>query len=596
MKFIYCLVLLAFVSLSAKDRYEVDMVAIEYVDHHPELSTANDLRRVNVTFGMTPSGFKQPHSALPQQTLAIDQIGMDGPVWLYRDALVAIGQALVKDFNRRGIYGVTVTVDPLQINREGEDLRAPGHKGITFLIYISKIQSIRTVQEGNIDQKRHEHIKRYAPATESDLLYSEEIEEYIFYLNRHPNRRVDLEIGTASVPGMASVDIVISEDKPWRIYGNVSNTGPDTIENWQQIFGFVNTQLTHFDDTLLLDYATDSFNQYNSVILSYTRPFASARRVRWGLSGTYRRFDAAQLGFSGRAFRGDFWEAQYGVDWNIYQKRDFFADLLVNAQYNYISVDNRLNEIKGHEDFVIPQIGLRFSRLRLTSSLFLETTWEAPINGITGVKQRNLDRLGRADVDKWWSVWSGMASASTYLEALFQKPNYQRLAHEVFTYLTWQSSFNARLIPEYENVIGGLYSVRGYPTATFAGDSTITATAEYRLHIAQLFGPHPTSRPLKIFGKPFRVTPQYPGGRADWDFIVRLFCDVGAVSVKQSNHAAQDPQGTLVGMGIGGEFIFRRNLFIRGDFAWALKDANNPTVENISAGNFEPYFSATVMY
>ena len=145
-------------------------------------------------------------------------------------------------------------------------------------------------------------------------------------------------------------------------------------------------------------------------------------------------------------------------------------------------------------------------------------------------------------------------------------------------------------------MIGGLYSVRGYPTATFAGDSTFTATAEYRLHIAQLFGPRPESRSVKVFGKPFRVTPQYPGGRTDWDFIVRLFFDVGAVSVQQSNHAARDPQGMLMGTGIGGEFIFRQNLFIRGDFAWALKDAHNPTVENISAGNFEPYFSATVMY
>lgn len=212
----------------------------------------------------------------------------------------------------------------------------------------------------------------------------------------------------------------------------------------------------------------------------------------------------------------------------------------------------------------------------------------SPINGITGVKRSNINRLGRLDVDKSWSVWDGTAFGSVVLQN----------AHELFALISWQYAFGNRLIPEYESVVGGLYSVRGYPTAVLAGDSTLTSTFEYRLRVPQLLTVRPEPSRTKFFGKPFRTSPQYPGGPTDWDFIVRLFFDVGGVSVNQSDNAIvpRDPSGTLLGSGFGAELRFWQNIFIRGDFAWALKTVRNPTVEKIEAGNFAPYFSLTVMY
>ncbi len=574
----------------AEERYSVSLITMQYATENAQLPQIAALKNLEVSLGVTSSGYVAAAGSKRTVTMPIGQIGMNGLNYFYRSGLVAISDRIVQYFHSQGIQGVRVTVDPRQISREGKDLRAPGNTMLTYMIYTAHVGQVRTVAGDQVNCKKHAHIKKHAPISENDVLQTASVEDYVFYLNRHPNRRVDLEMGAFGSPGLAGVDFVVSEEKPWRIYGSVANTGPETIEQWQQVFGYVNTQLTGFDDIFILDYATDSFNDYYSVVLSYDRPFASFRRLRWNIEGAYRQFDSAQLGFGNKRFRGDFWEADFGLLWNFYQKRDFFADAFLNLQYNYISVDNQLVDIKGHEDFFIPEVGLRLSRLRPTSTLFLETEWQGPINGITDVKESNINRLGRLGVDKNWSIWTGTSYGSYFAD--------ERLVNELYGYMQWQYAFNNRLIPEYESVLGGLYSVRGYPTATIAGDSTITATAEYRLHLVQLL--RPRSQPLRrrVLGRPFYVAPQYTGGRADWDFILRLFFDIGSASVKQASNRliARDPEGTLMGTGFGGELIFRQNIFIRGDFAWALKGLDNPTVADIEPGHFEPYLSVTVMY
>ncbi|MDH4016983.1 MAG: hypothetical protein OEV20_06570, partial [Actinomycetota bacterium] len=115
-----------------------------------------------------------------------------------------------------------------------------------------------------------------------------------------------------------------------------------------------------------------------------------------------------------------------------------------------------------------------------------------------------------------------------------------------------QYAFDYRLIPQASQVIGGLYSVRGFEQGLAVGDSVYVASAEYRFHIPRALGVRPRPVQLPWIGD-FRVAPQQVYGRPDWDLILRGFVDAGGAvrNRRERNNAADELNQTLVGAGVG---------------------------------------------
>lgn len=580
-------------SLRGEERYFVDPLILKYRVENQKLPSIESLNALKIPLLKTDRGYKAPQEGAQITYLKLDEFDS---VWLYKSALLSIGKAVVSHFNHLGVYGVQVAIAPYEINSEGEDIRPCSESSLTLYILHAEIGQIRTLnpEKEDLDGGRYNHISKNAPIREGsgDLLAPDKLQEYLYWLNRFPNRRVDLEIGSIDGLGLVGIDFIISEEKPWRVYLNVANTGPENMNKMQESVGFLNTQVTGNDDIFQVDFTTDSFSQFHAITAFYERPFLNYRRLRWKIQGDESRFSSAQLGFDRKEFVGSRYGGRFELNWNAYQKKDFFIDLLAAVQYRYFHVNNHLIDLKGQEDFLMPNIAFEMSRIRRTSLFYFGMLFFTPINGITGVKESNLDKLGRFDVSRHWEVLQGEAYTSFYLEALGDGPH-KRLANEIFLYTQGQTSFGSRLIPEYQETLGGLFSVRGYPTALVAADHAITGVFEYRLHIPQLLKPSADSPTVKLFGKPLRVRPPYPGGAADWDLILRGFYDVGRGTNEQSSQSGvpKDPNETLMGAGVGLELIIRQNLFLRADNGWALRD-----VENIRKGNFEFYFSGTLVY
>ena len=262
MKWIFCCLFFLPLLICAEKVYPLDLVIVRYQSFEPHLPSIYDITNLDVTFGVTHQGLSAPKRGMATKIEKLYRLGVDDEVMIDRSGLVAISQKIIAYFHSLGIQGVRVMVDPKEINAQGEDIRGQGNASVTFLIYVGTVGQVRTLSKDQVNHKKHAHIKRDAPTNQGKLLKTNELENYVYYLNRHPNRRVDMEVGAFGEPGLASIDFLIQEDKPWRLYGNVSNTGPSTVEQWQQIIGYVNTQLTNFDDILVADFATDSFNQY----------------------------------------------------------------------------------------------------------------------------------------------------------------------------------------------------------------------------------------------------------------------------------------------------------------------------------------------
>ena len=271
-------------------------------------------------------------------------------------------------------------------------------------------------------------------------------------------------------------------------------------------------------------------------------------------------------------------------------------------------VHNQALGTKGKSDFFLPRIGLEARRNTNTSALHAGLSMEINFGGVAGTAVgTDLDILGRNDADADFAIFQWDGASSFYLEPILNRtawrdpssPESSTLAHAVAFSFKGQWAFDYRLIPNFQQVAGGLYSVRGYPQSAAAGDTVVIGSAEYRFHLPRLLpvrpGAHttaPTSRrgPLHKLGG-FRVAPEHVWGRPDWDLIFRVFVD--SAFVHASDAFGFEPNETLLSAGGGIELQILRNLSLRFDAGFALSDLSDGRTRR---GDSELYLVGTVLY
>jgi len=248
---------------------------------------------------------------------------------------------------------------------------------------------------------------------------------------------------------------------------------------------------------------------------------------------------------------------------------------------------------KGDTDFLIGTVGVRIDERVPTRSIYGEAAIDFTLDG---GDPSEIPGLGRLRAQDSWTVVRWNAGASFFLEPLFWPDAWQdkdspgsSLAHEIAVRVNGQSSFGDRLIPQQQSVVGGLYTVRGYPQSAVAGDSAVIGSAEYRVHVPQLLG---TSTEVgTLFGEPFRYRPDRPYGMADWDLILAAFVDYGQTSVEDADSFEFDEQ--LIGAGLGIGLEYKRNVRLRVDWGMALSDLDDGSVQS---GDSEVHVVATLAF
>ena len=214
-------------------------------------------------------------------------------------------------------------------------------------------------------------------------------------------------------------------------------------------------------------------------------------------------------------------------------------------------------------------------------------------------EQKDLVPLGRNNVDKDALVLQFEAAQTLFIEPLLNPKAFagmqSTLANELYVGVHGQYAFDYRLVPQDQDVAGGLYSVRGYPESIVAGDTVAIVTGEYRLHIPRLLPVQadPTKTPF-LWMKSFRYSPQQKYGHADWDLIARAFIDAGRVI--NNKPVITDNNSTLVGTGVGLELQYKQNLNIRCDWGIALTGVDSGNTALVKEGDSRFHISATILY
>lgn len=600
------------------DAYLIGEFEPEYAEPHPDHPPLDSVRTAEITLGKVADGYVAPREGIPTVEVTLEQIAEEEkPAFYYASAIAAINQGILMELNRKGLGGVRVQTNPADIDpATGEDKRIPVvQETVRVEVQTGRIGDLRVVEIegfgfGDVAENEVERIKAGSPiqpaggsAGGTDLLRTDLLKNYVAELNRHPGRRVVAEISPSRItPGVAYLDYKVVEEKSWAAYYQLSNTGTEETHLWRSRFGYRNTQVSGRDDIFRLDYITDAGfdGDTQAVFGSYDAPLPGLERTRFKLSGAFADYNASDVGFSDSNFEGTQYQGGLELVRNVLQDGDLFLDLFVGMDYKDVYVENHTVSpiTKGNEAYGVPKLGFRVSRTTDAMSFDANGSWNASLGNLS---QTELEELGRpTDIDTSWQILRWDTSLSAFVEPALARvvssvdPGAR--VNEIYLSFRGQSALGNRLIPQETMIAGGLYSVRGYPQATLAGDSVYLTRAEYRLHVPRLLSVQPKPMELPILGD-FRVARQHARGRPDWDLVLSAFTDAGWV--RQSHKVAGEIDGSLWGAGVGLELRIRRNLSIVYNFGVALRDVaevGGDEGHRVDSGDYQNHLSFTVLY
>jgi hemolysin activation/secretion protein len=445
-----------------------------------------------------------------------------------------------------------------------------------------------------------ERIRRLSAVQRGGLVKLNELDRYVAHLNRHPGRQVDVALAPGPRDGGLTLDYLITESKQPMFYGQISNTGTEQTSRCREQFGFIHHNLTRADDILYVDYITGNFDSVHGISGGYERPVGDWTRLRAKVFGSWREYEAAEVGIAGQEFKGENYSVGGELMWNFFQQGKFFVDAVGGVQHQRVKTENEMSGTKGKSNFLLPYFGFRAEQRTEKSNLSASLLGEFNVPCLVDTDDEGLmrlDRLGRVNTDRRWLTWRYALSSSFFLEPIldskWRAPGHRStLAHELFTSVRGQITMNDRRAPaNYTQTVGGFYTVRGYPESFASGDNTVLGTVEYRYHWPRSLKPNPKIGTL--FNKDFRWQPEHELGRPDWDLVFRGFFDAGRAS--KNDKLSFENDLTLISSGLGVELSIRNNMKIRADWGWPLKSADNGEDE-VEVGGCRVHLSLSFVF
>ena len=217
-----------------KPAYPVGAIVIRYALDHPSLPSIDDLLKHQITLGRTEDGYVAPGGGVRTETLSIEDVSLQPPQKWTSRALYAVSKGILDEMNKQGVIGVTVTPIDTEFAppgpgdpQWGKDLRKPGQTAVTLLVKVGLVTEMRTIAFGErvaydnrINAPENRRILENAPVQvyhpddpeRLDVL-QDELDDYVYRLNRHPGRRVDLAVAAAQEPGGIALDLLINEEQ-----------------------------------------------------------------------------------------------------------------------------------------------------------------------------------------------------------------------------------------------------------------------------------------------------------------------------------------------------------------------------------------------
>ncbi len=602
----------------------IDRFEFSYGLAHPKLPPVADLGAIAVRLSRANGVWSAPTGAAGEP-LVLGRV----PAGSQFDAaaLREVARDVVLWFNARGLSGVWVAFSDIEVASGGlADRRPEGDHAAHLVVWASQIAEVRTLARGgrfkprdSIDNRKHHWIivgsplqPGAGPGQPGDLLREGVLEQYLADLSLQPGRRVEASVASSGEPGKVVLDYLVNEPTPWQIFAQVSNTGTESTGEWRGRLGFQDDQLTNHDDILNLDAISTPGGKTYGGFLSYKIPVLRPRELVLQVYGSYGDFVAEDSGLEDLAFVGKNALAGVALENLLRLPGGFTLDSAAGVEFKHYTVRTKINGatlVTGSSNFLVPYLSTTLGRDMRDGSFSLSLRVDSTVGSFANTNADNgISALGRTGADAEWTALTGTVSESVYLDRLFTRGEVLDPPVQELNFLLRGRDLlrGTRLIPQEEEPMGGLFTIRGYPNSVVSADEYVIGTVEYAFHVARLFRP---SEPGTLLGRPFRWRRTTSHLAPDWDLILRAFYDggyreIGKYTAPGSEPVAADQEPliekslTMAGAGGGAEFDFKQSFSVRGDLGVALNELRDPSLPVgqqvvVPAGHLQAYMVAT---
>lgn len=505
-----------------------------------------------------------------EKEVKVDLSDLHGHYLFSKEALDEIARALVSHLNSRGLSGIRIKINPEQIALDGKDLRKD--HGITYVITPIAVSKIKTKAFGKhfnnhnrLDNYRHENIIKESPVKENQLLDRTKLNNYVNKLNRNSRRKVRAVIKEDENKDAFVLQYYIEEDKPWLIHGSVMNTGTRESKKLNEVFGIVNTQFSNHNDTVTFSYFTATFKDIWALYGSYEYPLPNDYSIK--AVGILNDYNSANFGTYTVEYRSHEKSISTELRKLIWQNDDLFLDIGGALKLRNLKAHNFIADTEAKKSYFFPILSFLLNKVSATTILRGEASVSYYPNITDRISNTELEYFGRANVNQNWVIVDWNWYSSFYLGFLSNKALYN--PHEGVIIFNGQYSFNFRLIPQFRQVLGGLFSVRGYPESLSPGDSSLNLILQYQYHFAMGFLNH-------------RKVDKLP----NWDFIPFVFLDYGQLF--NNRKLSYEKNQSLLGTGIGAELRIKTYIIAKGNMGIALLKYRDPLF-NTNDPTYRPY-------
>ncbi len=357
---------------------------------------------------------------------------------------------------------------------------------------------------GNIDLTGNRYFKknlllRYLTQKEGDLFNYDVLRSDIDNLNEHPDRNARVLLARGEERGETDIDIQVKDRLPLHATLGYDNYNSRYLDRNRYSIELKSNNLLGFDDIASVEYQFGEAGRYHLVSARYMVPVTP----RWKAGAYYIHLEQ-KLGKEVKSLdikgKGDIL-ATY-LSYKLIDTDNFIFHL--NPGFEYKDIENKiLGGVISEDNIRILKIGFD---LDLTDEYggrtVLTNEFDFGIEKIFGGLEKKDPKSSRGAV----------GSGGRFFRIVTNVARIQTLPHSLFLMLRGAMQFTSdSLVAPEQFTIGGMTTVRGYPTAEHAGDRGYTGSAE--LYVP----PYGIPKDIKI---PFTKTSLYDALR----FLVFFEC------------------------------------------------------------------------
>ena len=501
-------------------------------------------------------------------------------------AINEILRAISSFYQEQGILATraVVTKPAFERSRNGGDLQIVIQEGRITEAKVVSAQGDYQVETSAIDR-----IKGWVPLGAGDSVDVRRLDETIGQSNRF-SRQIVRPVLLPDAGG-AIIEYRVKQLNEWAAGYTFDNYGTERTGQTRHTAKVDRWNFLMPNDHIALNGTMSTEGDAWSAGGSYTIPLDEISIDRLKIA-TYTSVYSAEdvgLGATGIDFEGKSLGFKATYERTLLSHKGAYLDGIVGLHFLQAMQDQSslgIPEAKTH--YLLPSIGLRYAKSGIDSSWTLGAKLEGNLPSLADTDSgADLNRQGRLNASEDFLIGSLYGGYRTYLDKLLGRSGGR--AHELSLFGSMTSSLGGdRLPPSFLGVLGGPYSVRGYPIGTLSGDRSGYLKTDYKFHLNRMGGQNSSSEA----GNDGGLRPKFAGDMPDFGIALGAFFDIGSVSNEDRINAFES-DGTLSSAGLGLTLDFQGKYTLNLEHAWALSEVmtSNHVIES---GDAETYlrFSA----